>query len=400
MNTTPNANATASEGPLSNEALAQVKGLIDARIPDLATYATKKEIAALETLPKGGDAGTVLTRDASGAASWKPAPQSGSWSADAQAKAQGFWTVVSATEPKEGLYKTADGTTVPIVWQKPLEKLVPVIPSEPVWDDIKGTVLVPSLVGVKYRVRDGIDIPGGEVTKIVSKVPSKVTIDAIALPGYKMVSTYSWTHPFPDPNAREIIASGDFATDSATIPFTLNNALGGTGKFIFSGEHGDRNAHEGYRPQGGVLTPLKPGTGNVWIFGRVAAQNLEVAFDVVSVGTTTSTAKNTPLASIAIRARSTVGDGGINLTFQKDTVVVHKSSVRIPWTGPDAQIGRWKLSYYDGVVSVTAPSGEVSQGKSDIDLKAQGESDGLQVRHYATASGFKIDNLVITKLGV
>lgn len=234
-------------------------------------------------LPAGGSAGQVVTRQADGTAAWAagtpgpkgdkgdtgatgpagpkgdkgdigpagPAGKDGAnWSKDQQAKAQGYWIVVSPTEPESGTYTTADGTVVPVVWQKPIEVMVPVVPEAPYFDKYALSIQVASLVGVDYYLtgftKDGatvdvpdVKIPDGGILKLADvsgkpELPYTVNVAAKAEPGYALPSPIAWTYSVVDPK-QVVLFTSDTFTGRATDPSPLYNtntdaALGGAAK--------------------------------------------------------------------------------------------------------------------------------------------------------------------------
>lgn len=234
-------------------------------------------------LPAGGSAGQVVTRQADGTAAWAagtpgpkgdkgdpgatgpagpkgdkgetgaagPAGKDGAgWSKDAQAKAQGYWIVVSPTEPASGTYTTADGTVVPVIWQKPIEVMVPVVPEAPYFDKYALSIQVASLVGVDYYLtgftKDGatvdvpdVKIPDGGILKLADvpgkpELPYTVNVEARAEPGYALPSPIAWTYSVVDPKQVKLLTSDTF-TGRAADPSPLYNtntdaALGGSAK--------------------------------------------------------------------------------------------------------------------------------------------------------------------------
>ena len=172
------------------------------------------------------------------------------WSKDAQAKAQGYWIVVSPTAPTSSTYTTADGTVVPVIWQKPIEVMVPVIPEAPYFDKYALSIQVADLVGVDYYLtgftKDGatvdvpdVKIPDGGILKLAGvpgkpELPYTVNVEAKAEPGYKLPSTIAWTYSVVDPKQVQLLTSDTF-TGRATDPSPLYNtntdaALGGVAK--------------------------------------------------------------------------------------------------------------------------------------------------------------------------
>lgn len=177
----------------------------------------------------------------------------GHWTKDAQAKAQGYWIVVSPTQPESGTYRTADGTVVPVVWQKPIEVMVPVIPEAPYFDKYALSIQVASLVGVDYYLtgftKDGatvdvpdVKIPDGGILKLADvsgkpALPYTVNMEARAEPGYKLPSAFTWAYSVVDPNEVTVVTSDAFtgALSGSIWDRTSDAALGGTPKFW--GEH-------------------------------------------------------------------------------------------------------------------------------------------------------------------
>jgi len=177
-------------------------------------------------------------------------PAGAGWSKDAQAKAQGYWIVVSAEAPASTTYTTADGTVVPVIWQQPIEVMVPVIPEAPYFDKYALSIQAASLVGVDYYLtgftKDGatvdvpdVKIPDGGVLKLADvagkpALPYTVNVEAKAEPGYKLPSTIAWTYSVVDPKQVQLLTSDTF-TGRTADPTPLYNtntdaALGGAAK--------------------------------------------------------------------------------------------------------------------------------------------------------------------------
>ena len=172
----------------------------------------------------------------------------GHWTKDAQAKAQGYWIVVSPTEPESGTYTTADGTVVPVIWQKPIEVLVPVIPEAPYFDKYALSIQVASLVGVDYYLtgftKDGatVDVPDvkieGRPLKMdevvgVPSLPYNVNVEARAKPGYRLPSSIKWSYAVVDPKEVVLFTSDTFTGRNEGSPLfgtTTDATLGGKAK--------------------------------------------------------------------------------------------------------------------------------------------------------------------------
>ena len=193
----------------------------------------------------------------------------GHWSKDQQAKAQGYWIVVSPTEPESGTYTTADGTVVPVIWQKPIEVLVPVIPEAPYFDKYALSIQVASLVGVDYYLtgftKDGatvdvpdVKIPDGGILKLADvsgkpALPYTVNVEARAEPGFKLPNAFTWGYSVVDPKEVVLLTSETFTGRTAgtsAVGTVTDASLGGapmtwsgsgtsgtvsdTGKYVFA----------------------------------------------------------------------------------------------------------------------------------------------------------------------
>lgn len=398
---------------------ADVNAQIDSRAKatlraDLPALAEELEIGG--GMPDGGKPGQVLTTGADGKAQWGAVSQTLTWSKDAQAKAQGYWIVVSPTQPASATYTTADGTTVPVIWQKPIEVVVPVAPENPQWDQVKHTVSVPDLLGVEYRVTsltqsgvaktvsyvippgiplDVLTVPGG-----YSTLPVKVKVEAFAKPGYTLPSSYSWQHDMVDPNQKTLIASDTFTATAA--PWNMDNALGGSQVVQF------RRLGSGtppmFEPDGTVLKPTGAATENTWVGAQVTGvKNLVVEFDLLACGANTGNQTNGGVFAIGLRVSNTQPSGG---GFQF-SVGMSGAGVRVVTFGgktvhtgaPADLVGRWVVEINGNTGAVTGPG--VPRTTYDLSAITVGAGDeGLQFRHSTLAdANTKIDNLKIYKIG-
>lgn len=121
--------------------------------------------------------------------------------------------VVSETVPTE---TTHEG--VPVVWIKPSGTLtaVPAIPTEPAWDIIARTVVVPSVVGVQYFLQ-GVLMTAGVVTPITGTGTVSGTVTTAALPGYVLPGVYTWTKQFPDYDSSTLYSSDTFTGSAGEL---------------------------------------------------------------------------------------------------------------------------------------------------------------------------------------
>ena len=281
-------------------------------------------------LPAGGSAGQVVTRQADGTAAWAagtpgpkgdkgdtgaagpvgpkgdkgevgpagPAGKDGAnWSKDQQAKVQGYWIVVSPTEPAKGTYTTADGTVVPVIWQKPIEKMVPVIPEAPYFDKYALSIQVASLVGVDYYLtgftKDGatvdvpdVKIPDGGTLKLADvsgkpALPYTANVEARAEPGYLLPNALTWSYSVADPSQVSLVTSETFVRDVSPSPLVGSSTdarLGGAPLVWQKTWEQSAGAAERHSVQDGVLrTNLSLPDASATLHG--IGQNQRVEFD-------------------------------------------------------------------------------------------------------------------------
>lgn len=309
------------------------------------------------------------------------------WSKDAQAKAQGYWIVVSPTEPESGTYTTADGTVVPVIWQKPIERVVPVLPQAPAFSRASSSLSVPDLVGVVYRITGwskdngatwtamSKDLVGGAVTDVKTAtgqvLPLTVRVEAFAKPGYMLPTSaaYKWTFDYPDPNATVILTSDTFAVDVADIHTRMSDAaLGGTAKQWV----GPWSGTPPLAVVGGKLT----GAGQGFAYLTVGAFNQEVEFDLSFA----AGVKDLPNDSLALFIGSTgKWNGGA-------------------WVLPRfAPPGHYKASIVGSTLRVTLPNGTVTT-TTDIARTTDQVHVSVQAWSIAGNKAF-LDNLIVRQVG-
>lgn len=115
------------------------------------------------------------------------------WTAEAQAKAQGYWVVFSETPPTE-----TEMYGVPVIWgrREGMSQPIPVAPTPPSFDLTSRTVTVPDMVGLRYKM-GGTPISGR--TAMVADGRGLVVVSAEALPGYTIIGVNSWTQSISGP---------------------------------------------------------------------------------------------------------------------------------------------------------------------------------------------------------
>ena len=347
--------------------------------------------------PKGdkGDTGAVGPAGKDGA----------NWSKDAQAKVQGYWIVVSPTEPESATYTTADGTVVPVIWQKPIERTVPVLPQTPAFSRASSTLSVPELVGVVYRITGwskdsgktwttmSKDLVGGVATDVKTAtgqaLPLAVRVEALARPGYVLPTPSSWTFDYPDPNATVVLTSMTFPVDGSIAGASTDAGLGGTAKAI------DTSSSPEPVVTNGALT------GGQMRLVYTAVQNFEAEFDV------------------AVLDAATLGDKGFtcllgggasgNLHYTGAKVSVKRADTGLSRTyDGDLQMrygslggkiaGHWKLNLVGNTFRVTSPDGTISDFTMTKALAGTNLRGGWCF--VSVDPGVAIDNFVLKQVGI
>ena len=221
----------------------------------------------------------------------------GHWTKDSQAKAQGYWIVVSPTQPESGTYTTADGTVVPVIWQKPIEVLVPVIPEAPYFDKYALSIQVASLVGVDYYLTGftkggatvdvpDVKIPDGGILKLadvdgVPGLPYTVNVEARAEPGYVLPSPIAWTYSVADPKQVVLFTSDTFTSrENGTLVAGSQSdaALGGTPKTWATSAH--QSSKNGFIQDGALMFDSTKGRAAAGFLSIGRDQKIE--FDLVT----------------------------------------------------------------------------------------------------------------------
>lgn len=327
--------------------------------------------------------------------------QNPTWSKDAQAKAQGYWIVVSDEAPSSPTYTTADGTVVPVIWQKPIEVTVPVLPQTPAFSRASSTLSVPDLVGVVYRLTgwskdSGVtwtaiskDLVGGAVTDVKAAtgqaLPITVRVEAFAKPGYVLPNPHKWTFDYPDPNATVVVTSDTFAGgDVSSVHTRMTDAtLGGTAMQW-------SDAGGSYQVLGGRLAPTgKGGTASL----GVGAFNMEIEFDLVR---TDGVATGGPgLNQIDIRVGS---DGGWSNGFGFNSNRVYENGGHVGSYAGVGELGHYKMSVIGQTARITAPGGQVYTRELTT-ARTPTQTKVLLMAWSGSTTTWGIDNLVVKQVG-
>lgn len=334
-------------------------------------------------------------------------------------KALGFRMIVSPEPPAEPTYTLSDGTVVRVVWQKPLDVFVPVFPESPYWDTHARTVLVPSLVGVEYRVasvtKGGVTIPvdvvipGGEAFALDSvvhvSVPYDLRVDAVALPGYILPNEFGWSMRFPDMSLATLFTSETFSDlDDGPAPQSWQSdaALGGSPRTFSLG--GVKNLG-GTVIEGGTARLVSRAerqasgaTGESVFQVQSAPDDLIVEFDFTSAGELqpgTATGFNMDL-------------GGLEVWFQAGSITVNApleggGNTRPTLYNGRAPDGRYAVELSGETIALTAPDSP----KHSVSITGRRRPSTAPSVSFKLAAGSAqypdftatIDNIVIQEVG-
>ena len=341
------------------------------------------------------------------------------WSKDAQAKAQGYWIVVSPTEPASATYTTADGTTVPVIWQKPVEQVVPVAPEEPFWGKGDTTITVAKLVGVDYKItafiKDGVStpanvaIPEAQAFKLATapgapQLPFSVQIEAVAEPGYRMLGKYQWTTLYLDPTGLNLMTSDGFSGEDGTnmVGRPTDVYAGGT-PAVWRNYESSADPNPTFQVQGGKLsvdpartTTTKPFSG-IWLDAK--AKNMHVAFDLnYTPGGNLYMEMGLGGTGPSAFGGTTFRIVGSDFQYRTPTMTSQASLANRPNPLPS---GRYVFEQVKETVAVTLPGG------TRRIISVADPSASLGTWFYIRANGkgstdipYTIDNLVISSVGV
>lgn len=335
----------------------------------------------------------------------------GHWTKDAQAKAQGYWIVVSPTEPESGTYTTADGTVVPVIWQKPIEVLVPVIPEAPYFDKHALSIQVASLVGVDYYLtgftKDGatvdvpdVKIPDGGILKLADvsgkpALPYTANVEARAEPGYKLPNAFAWTYSVVDPREVVLVTSETFSGRSSgtSAVGTLTDASLGGAPMTWSG-----SGTSGTISETGAYV-FAVGTSTLSLNGVGVNQRLE--FDLSMPDTYKSSGGvgqhfRISLSNASIlwmhpyEGRSTVKGGPLGLRAPGHVSVVSDYPSRLS--------GHYMLEFYQRSLIISAP------GVAPVTIPLPSDPDPTKTSISFIADSIRdgyvsLDNIKVSRIG-
>lgn len=147
----------------------------------------QNEIKSKSSFPTGGKTGQALVKTDTGYA-WGDVATT-AWNSSAQAKAQGFWAIMSDTAPTE---TTMYG--VPVLWidTSIVRDKNAYPPKAPTFSIANSNYIIPSDEGVTYQVNGETKSAGTyQVTP-----PVKIDIVSVAKTGYTLAGTTSWSKTY------------------------------------------------------------------------------------------------------------------------------------------------------------------------------------------------------------
>lgn len=371
----------------------------------------KGDVGATGPTGPKGDTGATGPKGADGA----------NWSKDQQAKAQGYWIVVSPTAPANATYTTADGTVVPVIWQRPVEQVVPVAPEEPFWGKGDTTITVAKLVGVDYKitafVKGGVTttanvtIPEAQAYKVYTApgapaLPFDVKIEAVAEPGYRLLGPYVWTTTYMDPNGITTVTSDGFSgADGTNLINRATDVYAGGAAKTWTNINGGTTEVPVYKLKGNALY-VDPSLGSTSF--NVAFLNLGVKYQHIAFDLSYNHSDTKPLRFEAGMSNPAANSlGGATFSFEKGALTYRSPGMTsaagiyaAPSGGTGIPDGRYVLEVVSPTtVAVTVPGGARTLVTVPASTDAQmGFYFYLRVNGN-TGAPFTLDNFVASAIG-
>lgn len=364
-------------------------------------------------VPQVDERGRLIGAALEGVRELIPAGGADGWTAERQAKAQGFWVEHSTEPPAE---ETKFG--VPVVWLREgtFTEPTPIKPYRPHPNYRRRTITIPVQAGLSWKI-DGEPVSPGEHV-VPGDNFTAVAVTAEATGNFKLASPGSWLFQFGSIKGRVLVASDVFAgrageilvppvTESERVgrhPYAIrlgarwNNAAGGTAEVQWN-QHGI-----GEHIVDGVKKPDGWEVGADGAAVNTGIKNLEAAL-VFNTGTpnvsleieVSEVAKSTPFTLVFGQKRQLLNDsskvapsvqmgadGTSNIQERTQDGVVSTINAGSP-------IGVWRFDVLDGRVVVTAPSGERAvQDFSPVALSEYGaysklfigESNAVKIKSF------------------
>lgn len=342
-----------------------------------------------------------------------PAGGADGWTAERQAKAQGFWVEHSTEPPAED---TKFG--VPVVWLREgtFTEPIPVKPYRPHPNYRRRTITIPVQAGLSWKIGGEPVSPGEHV--VPGDNFTAVAVTAEATGNFKLASPGSWLFQFGSIKGRVLVASDVFAGRAGEIlvppvpeseregrhPYAIrlgarwNNAAGGTAEVQWN-QHGI-----GEHIVDGVKKPDGWEVGADGAAVNTGIKNLEAAL-VFNTGTpnvsleieVSEVAKSTPFTLVFGQKRQLLNDSSkvhpsVRMGADGTSKLQELTQDGVVSTiNAGSPIGVWRFDVLDGRVVITAPSGERAvQDFSPVALSEYGayskmfigESNAVKIKSF------------------
>lgn len=364
-------------------------------------------------VPQVDERGRLIGAALEGVRELIPAGGADGWTAERQAKAQGFWVEHSTEPPAE---ETKFG--VPVVWLREgtFTEPTPVKPYRPHPNYRRRTITIPVQAGLSWKI-DGEPVSPGEHV-VPGDNFTAVAVTAEATGNFKLASPGSWLFQFGSIKGRVLVASDVFAGRAGEIlippvpeseregrhPFAIrlgarwNNAAGGTAEVQWN-QHGI-----GEHIVDGVKKPDGWEVGADGAAVNTGIKNLEAAL-VFNTGTpnvsleieVSEVAKSTPFTLVFGQKRQLLNDSSkvqpsVRMGADGTSAIQERTQDGVVSTiNAGSPIGVWRFDVLDGRVVVTAPSGERAvQDFSPVALSEYGaysklfigESNAVKIKSF------------------
>lgn len=311
-----------------------------------------------------------------------PAGGADGWTAERQAKAQGFWVEHSEEPPTE---TTKYG--VPVVWaaKRALGAQIPVKPFTPSVNLARRIITIPQQVGVEYTINGVVTQPGDFV--VPGNDARAMTIEARAASQmYVLPSIFRWERHFGTISNRVLWASDTFAgrVGEKLVPplpveerieknkfkvrrgASWNNASGGSasvqwtshgpGAVTIGGE--EKTVSWSVEDNKGATIQATGGLESGMVF-ETGTPNISLEIDVAEVRENTDI---TIMFGQSGELLNSMDGTSIRFAVRKDgkTSVMGDVIQGAPSLAPvngGPSVGTWKVEFLDGIAIITSPGG-------------------------------------------
>ena len=304
----------------------------------------------------------------------------GGWSAERQAKAQGYWVEHSTEPPAED---TKYG--VPVLWLREgkFTEPTPVKPYRPRPNYRLRTITIPVQAGLAWKIDGEPASPGEHVVPGDNFIAVSVTAEATE--NFKLAAPGSWSFQFGSIKGRELVASDVFAgrageilippvpeanragvkTHDPRFGARWNNAAGGTAVVQWN-QHGigEHTIDGVVKPDGWVVgedgAAVNVGIRNLEasLVFNPGTPNISLEFEVSEVAVSTPITFHIGQPEARMNSVSKVAPSWRMNKDGTSTIQERTQDGVVSTINAGSPIGVWRLDCLDGRVVITAPSGE------------------------------------------